>query len=128
MKIPNILLVEDDPDDIELFQEALNDTGKLHKVSNVMQGDLVMPSLENDNEKPDLIVLDLNLPKLQGKEILASLKKNRAYRNIPVIILTTSSSRQDIDDCLNAGAIQFITKPVDSRGFKQMAESIFSVL
>jgi CheY-like chemotaxis protein len=128
MKIPNILLVEDDPDDIELFQEALNDTGKLHKVSNVMQGDLVMPSLENENEKPDLIVLDLNLPKLQGKEILASLKKNRAYRNIPVIILTTSSSRQDIDDCLNAGAIQFITKPVDSRGFKQMAESIFSVL
>lgn len=128
MEIPRILLVEDDHDDIELFVEALKETGTPHTVSIIMQGDQVIPSLEIQKLLPDLIVLDLNLPKMPGKEILDSLKSNSRLRHIPVIILTTSRSKQDIEDCLERGAMKFITKPVDSGGFGKMAGTIFTML
>jgi CheY-like chemotaxis protein len=127
MDMRHIVLVEDDPDDIELFKEALTDSEIPHHVHVIMQGDQVLPYLGQLNKLPDIMVLDLNVPKTPGKEILRLLKSSSAYNHIPVVILTTSSSKKDMDDCLDGGAKIFITKPVSSEGFEKMATTIFSL-
>lgn len=127
MKLYHIVLVEDDPDDIELFKEALKETEIPHEVQVIMQGDMVLDYLKKVKEKPDIIVLDLNVPKTPGKEILGLLKSSPDLKEIPVVILTTSSSKADMEFCMEAGAEKFITKPVNTDGFEQMAKTIFSV-
>src|SRR5580765_9026829 len=92
-----ILLVEDDPDDVELFREALDDNRVLHSMHVITQGDEVIPHLEQSAILPEIILLDLNLPKVHGKEILKMLKSGEAFRNIPVVILTTSSIKSDVE-------------------------------
>src|SRR5687767_309543 len=82
MKSYQILLVEDDPDDIELFKETLGDNGSPLEVHVIMQGDQVLPYLKEKENLPDLVVLDLNLPKTPGKEILKLLKDSVAYKVI----------------------------------------------
>ena len=124
MKICHILLVEDDPDDIELFQDAMKENGVKHRVDVIMQGDRVLPYLEKNGKHPDVIVLDLNLPKMPGKEILKLLKSSPEFTRVPVIILTTSNTKTDVDDCLSFGAEKFITKPVNTEGFREMAKTI----
>ncbi len=128
MKLHHILLVEDDLDDIELFREVMEDSGISNEVSVITVGDEVLPYLENCGLLPDVIVLDLNMPKTSGKEILALLKASGKLKHIPVVILTTSNAKIDYDECLKGGAEMFITKPVDSSGFKIMAGDIFKVL
>ena len=127
MKLYHIVLVEDDPDDIELFKESLKDTQIPHQVHVIMQGDQVLDHLEKRKEKPDIIVLDLNVPKTPGKEILVLLKSSEVFKEIPVVILTTSSSKADMEFCMKSGAEKFITKPVNSDGFESMARTIFSI-
>lgn len=127
MKSNHILLVEDDSDDIELFREALEDGELRQKIEVIMQGDQVIPYLENSKTLPDIIVLDLNVPKTPGKEILSLLKASDSFRDIPVVILTTSNSKNDIEECLEKGAEKFITKPVNTEGFRQMKKSILEI-
>jgi CheY-like chemotaxis protein len=127
MKTNHILLVEDDSDDIELFREALNDGGLLRKIDVIMQGDQVIPFLQKSKSLPDVIVLDLNVPKTPGKEILSLLKASDLYRDIPVVILTTSNSKIDMEECLDRGAKKFITKPVNTEGFQRMSKSILEI-
>jgi len=122
-----ILLVEDDPDDVELLKEALKDNRVLYSIDVVMQGDEVIPHLENTDILPEIILLDLNLPKIHGKEILKVLKSGNAFRDIPVVILTTSSTKTDIEYCLGAGAETFITKPTNTEGFDQMVTKIVEI-
>src|SRR6185436_12762479 len=112
-----ILLIEDDPDDVELFREALVDNKVLHAIDVIMQGDEVMPHFQRSSVRPEVILLDLNLPKIHGKEILKMLKSGDATKDIPVVILTTSSARTDVEYCLNAGAEKFVTKPTNTEGF-----------
>lgn len=122
-----ILLVEDDPDDVELFREALNDNKVSHSIDVIMQGDEVIPHLEQSSSLPEIILLDLNLPKVHGKEILRVLKSGNTYKDIPVVILTTSSTKSDVDYCLMIGAEKFITKPTNTDGFDQLVTSILEI-
>ena len=123
-----ILLIEDDPDDVELFREALNDNHVLHDMHVVMQGDEVIPHLQQSSTLPEVILLDLNLPKIHGKEILKTLKSGDAFKDIPVVILTTSSAKTDIEFCLNAGAEKFITKPTNTEGFDQLVTAVIDIV
>ncbi len=127
MKSHHVLLVEDDPDDIELFQEALRETEIPHFVDVLAEGDRVIPALKAAEKLPDIIVLDLNLPKTPGKDVLKELKSLPTLSTIPVVILTTSNSRNDMEECLRFGAEKFLTKPVNTDGFKEMAEEIFRI-
>ena len=122
-----ILLVEDDPDDVELFREALKDNQILHSIDVVMQGDEVIPHLEKSSVLPEVILLDLNLPKVPGKELLKVLKSGEPFKNVPVVILTTSSSKADMEYCMCEGAEQFITKPTDKEGFDRMVTTIVEI-
>ena len=127
MKNVHILLVEDNEGDILLTVEALEE-GRIANVIEVARdGQEAMDKLENDlleNKLPDLILLDINLPKMNGHEVLEKLKKNDDLKHIPVIILSTSSSEMDILKSYNNHANCFITKPVEIDEFVKAIESI----
>lgn len=123
----SILLVEDDPDDVELMQEALKDNNIDFQLQSISQGDHVIPHLQLCKIFPEIIVLDLNLPKLHGREVLSRLKESDLFKDIPVVILTTSSSSMEREYCLNAGAASFISKPSTVDGFNHTVAKIVSI-
>jgi len=124
-----ILMVEDNPDDIELTQEALKETKICNRLHIVRDGDQALRFLQGmepytDVPRPDLIFLDLNLPKRDGREVLAEIKADEALRRIPVVILTTSQAEEDILQTYELHANCYITKPVDLEQFIRVVRSI----
>ena len=116
MRAKNVLLVEDRPGDARLTQEAFRAAGafaQLHVVNDGMEAltYLKPPGDPAAAVRPDLILLDLNLPKLDGRDLLAQLKKDRELAAIPVIILTASAIPGDVENCYESGACCFLTKP-----------------
>ena len=121
----HILIVEDNPGDARLAEEALTEGKISNKISVVQDGVEAISFLrDEDNPRPDLIFLDLNLPIMNGKEVLAVIKKDPVLKRIPVIILTTSDADDDISSTYELQANCYITKPV---GFDQFIEVIQSV-
>ncbi|MBC7892787.1 MAG: response regulator [Sphingobacteriaceae bacterium] len=123
-----ILLVEDDPDDVELFGYALEEYAVACHLDVIMEGDGVLPFLKMQAILPDVIVLDLNLPRVLGREVLSLLKAHVRFRTIPVMILTTSSTVEEREACLALGAEQFLTKPSDQRQFGAVIGTIVGVV
>lgn len=123
----NILLVEDDQDDVELMQDALRDKGIQFDMDVIKQGDKVIPFLKSSKDFPNIILLDLNLPKMHGREVLSRIKLSDDFRHIPVAILTTSSSQAEKEFCLSAGASYFLTKPSTVEGFNNTIDLILKI-
>jgi CheY-like chemotaxis protein len=119
-----MLLVEDDMDDVELLTEALKDNNVSFKMDTIKQGDEVLPHLEKCVQLPEVIILDLNLPKMHGREILPLIKSSSRFKDIPVVILTTSSAQAELDFCLKAGAHTFLTKPYTVDSFRSTVAAI----
>ncbi|GAB3640159.1 hypothetical protein GCM10027423_07950 [Spirosoma arcticum] len=119
-----ILLVEDDQDDIELFRYALKLNGIACHLSVLMTGDEVAPYLLTVPTLPDVIVLDLSLPKVNGRDVLRQIKASPGFKVIPMVVLTTSSAREDRDYCLALGVNQFLTKPTTATAFTATAATI----
>ena len=113
-----VLLVEDNPGDVRLTMEAFKD-GKVHNEMNVVgDGVEAMAFLRKEGKyadapRPDLILLDLNLPKKDGREVLAEIKQDPNLKSIPVVVLTTSNAESDIVKTYDLQANCYITKPVD---------------
>jgi chemotaxis family two-component system response regulator Rcp1 len=124
-----ILLVEDNPGDVRLTREVLRD-GKVHNHLNVAQdGTEALAFLYRQGKyatapRPDLILLDLNLPKKDGREVLVTIKEDDSLRRIPVVILTTSQAEEDILRAYNLHSNCYITKPVDLDQFIRIVKSI----
>jgi two-component system response regulator len=124
-----ILLVEDSPSDAALTQEALENgkiTNNLHRVADGVEA---MEFLRRegrfaDAPRPDLIMLDLNLPRKDGREVLRELKGDPSLRIIPVIVLTTSRSDKDVLESYHLNANCYITKPVDFQQFIDVVKSV----
>jgi CheY-like chemotaxis protein len=123
-----IFLIEDDCDDIELLKEAFDANNIDCEIEVVMEGDKAMSTLSQSNEPPDVIVMDLNLPKLHGREILSLVKASEKFSGIPVVVLTTSSFHDDVKFAYSMGARQFITKPNTIEGFNTTVQSIVSLV
>ena len=124
-----ILLVEDSPGDVRLTQEAFKDARILVHLHVVPDGEEAMAFLGREgkyagNIRPDLILLDLNLPKKDGRTVLAEIKGNPHLQAIPVVVLTTSDSEADILKSYLLHANCYITKPVDLEGFLKVVKSI----
>jgi CheY-like chemotaxis protein len=124
-----ILLVEDSPGDIRLTQEAFRDAKVLNNMSVVTDGVEALAYLRRQGQyasapRPDLILLDLNLPRKDGREVLAEIKTDRDLRCIPVVVLTTSRSEEDVMRAYNLYANCYITKPVDFAQFVTVVQSI----
>lgn len=119
-----ILLVEDSIADIELTLEALEGAKVANEVTVVRDGAAAMERLRGPLARPDLVILDLNLPRLSGHEVLAAMKADPLLRRIPVAVLTTSSAEADVARTYDLGANCFLTKPVDIDQFVHVVQSI----
>jgi CheY-like chemotaxis protein len=118
----SILLVEDDPDDVRLTELALADAPVPTRLSVVEDGSQALQFLRRETPyerapRPDLILLDLNLPRLDGREVLKIVKEDPELRMIPVVVLTTSSDQADVEASYRHFANSFITKPIDFEEF-----------
>jgi CheY-like chemotaxis protein len=124
-----ILLVEDSPSDAELTVEALAGAKISNRLSVVEDGVQAMEFLRGQGPhanapRPDLIMLDLNLPRKDGREVLAEIKADKALQTIPVVVLTTSQAEQDVLHAYSLHANCYITKPVDFRQFLEVIKTI----
>ena len=124
-----ILMVEDNPGDVGLARETLKDSKLLNHMSVVNDGVEAMAYLRREGKyvnatRPDLILLDLNLPKKDGREVLKEIKTDEQLRRIPVVVLTTSSAEQDILKTYDLHANCYITKPVNLDQFTAVVKAI----
>ena len=124
-----ILMVEDNPDDIELTVEALKDARVGNILSVVKDGEEALSYLHCRGKyqqavRPDLILLDLNMPKKNGRDVLREIKNDPHLKRIPVVILTTSQAEEDILNTYDLHANCYITKPVDFNQFLKVVRSI----
>ncbi len=124
-----ILLVEDNPGDVRLTKEALKDAKVLNNVHVVADGVEALDFLRRQGKhtgavRPDLILLDLNLPKKDGREVLADIKDDVDLRRIPVVILTISKAEEDIIRTYDLHANCYITKPVDLDQFMDVVKAV----
>lgn len=124
MKQRSFLLVDDDPDDTFLFSEVLHDVDPSIGFHTAANGQEALDMLKNSTSLPDLIFLDLNMPRMGGVECLSMLKSDEALKNIPVIIYTTSSQSKDIEVTIQKGAVCFITKPSNMKELTEILSTI----
>ena len=124
-----ILLVEDNPGDVVLTREALKDAKMCNALHAVADGEEAMAFLRREGRytsapRPDLILLDLNLPKKDGREVLRDIKQDPELKRIPVVVLTTSQAEEDILRSYDLHANCYVTKPVDLNQFLTSVKSI----
>jgi len=125
----DILMVEDDPGDVRLTREALKGSKLLHSLNVVEDGVAALDYLRRDPPyqeavRPDLVLLDLNLPRKDGREVLAAMKQDPTLRAIPVVILTTSQAEEDVLRAYHLNANCYVTKPVDFDQFMRIVRTI----
>ena len=125
----HLLLVEDDPGDVLMTQEALASAKILHELHVVNDGESAVAFLQREGEhagapRPDLVFLDLNLPRMDGREVLALVKADESLRSIPVVVLTTSSAEEDVLRSYGLHANAYVTKPVDFQAFMHVVRQI----
>jgi CheY-like chemotaxis protein len=125
----DILLVEDNPADVALTEEALQESKLSNRLMVAEDGVEALAMLRRQGPhanlpKPDLILLDLNLPRMDGREVLAEIKKDDALRRIPVVILTTSKAEEDVFRTYDLHANCYITKPIDLQQFVKVVKTI----
>ena len=128
-KVIDVLLVEDDPGDVLMTREAFEDHKLTNRRSVVSDGVSAMAFLRKEGEyadapTPDLILLDLNLPRMDGREVLGELKSDPALRQIPVVVLTTSEAEEDVVRSYSLHANAYVTKPVDFDRFIDVVRQI----
>ena len=134
MRTPNqpILLVEDSPEDYETTLRAFKKSGLKNPIFRCEDGDGALDFLfrrgryadPEEAPRPGVILLDLNLPGTDGREVLSEIKSDEGLKNIPVIVLTTSNDDRDVEACYRAGANSYIQKPVDMDGFLRAIERL----
>ncbi|MDM8085816.1 response regulator [Cellulomonas cellasea] len=125
----DVLLVEDDPGDVLMTREAFADNKVTNRLSVVSDGVSALEYLRKEGEyanatTPDLILLDLNLPRMDGREVLHALKQDEQLRSIPVVVLTTSEAEEDIVRSYSLHANAYVTKPVDFDRFIEVVRQI----
>ena len=126
-----ILLVEDNAGDVRLTREALREAGEEVRLSSVGDGEQALTYLRRQEgfreaPRPDLVLLDLNLPRKNGLEVLDEMRADEALACIPVIVLTSSAARQDVEAAYSRGANAFVVKPQDLDAFMDLIGAIRS--
>ncbi|MES2648061.1 MAG: response regulator [Bacteroidota bacterium] len=122
-----ILLIEDDGDDVELLQEALNTNDVRFTMEVLNDGSEAIEYIKTCVECPHVIVMDYNLPKVHGKEVLKEIKATSLLKDIPLIVLTTSSSKTDMEYAYHMGADKFLIKPITMSEMKYTTSTIFEI-
>lgn len=108
----NILFIEDDEIESMKLQRTVSKLGKRHSIINARNGEEALEHLKDPNALPDLILLDLNMPRMDGIEFLSHLKKDESLKYLPTVILTTSRNRADLLECYRIGIAGYVIKPL----------------
>lgn len=124
LPLSKILLVDDDEDDRFLFSDALREINETLVCDEEINGIEALQHLQDKSPLPDIIFLDLNMPKMNGLEFLSSLRKQKRFDEIPVVIFTTSTIQAEKDRLLKMGASYFLSKPCEYNTLKSELESI----
>lgn len=119
-----VLLAEDDEDDQFFFSDALSELPFATELTIVSNGKDAVEKLKQADIKPDIIFLDLNMPKMNGKECLKMIRTNKSYKTIPCIILSTSSARAEIEETYYAGANLYLLKPNEGGSLMEMVNKV----
>jgi len=119
-----ILLIEDDLDDIELLHEALSSRNVSYNMDTITDGGEAISYIRNCDDSPDIIILDFNLPKVHGRDIILEIKSGALFGNIPLLVLTTSSAKEDIEYAYANGADKYLVKPVDTEKTNELVNTI----
>lgn len=119
-----VLIIDDDEDDRFFMEQAFKADSPTTQLYLASGGQQALDLLDSARPLPDIILLDLNMPGLNGFEVLKRLKQSRHYRHIPVVILTPSEAPTDQQQCCQLGATEFITKPITYKGFSGVAKRI----
>ena len=116
-----LMMVDDDEDDRLMFKEAMEETRLLCDLRTAVDGRDLIDQLRacSANDLPDLILLDLNMPRMDGREALQEIKADESLRSIPIVIMTTSSAEEDIIRSYDSGASSFVPKPVTFEGLQE---------
>jgi len=126
-----ILIVEDSLDDFEAAKRAFSKANLNNPIKHAMSGEEAIAYLKSDSSKPGIILLDLNMPGLDGRKTLEIIKRTPELKRIPIVILTTSDDERDVSACYEMGANTYIQKPVDFDGLiaaiKQLKEYWFEI-
>lgn len=109
-EVKHILIAEDDADDIDFFKEAVKDNCPAIELTVAEDGQKLLSVLDRINT-PDVIVLDLNMPNINGKECLKAIRKKDRYQKVPIVVYSTSSNQYDVEYCLSNGADHYVVKP-----------------
>ena len=127
----DILMADDDPDDCLLLKEAINASSLPHRLHTVEDGEALLEYLERSAShtdpkapRPDLILLDLNMPRKDGRETLRVLKRDVRWQRIPIVVLTTSIADSDISLAYETGASSYISKPATFHGWMELATAL----
>lgn len=124
-KITKIVLVEDNPADAQLAHLAFKSISPEANVINFSNGKDFLDHLDQSNIEPiSLVLLDLNMPQMNGTEVLKTLQKNKSWAKIPVVVFSSSKQEDDIQSCYDLGANAYVTKPFDYSEFEQTIEAI----
>ncbi len=127
MKELSVMLIEDDEIELIKFERALNKLNLLHKTITAKNGEDALNILNAVNpDFPQIIIMDLNMPKMNGLEFLTNLKQNKHYKHIPVIVLTTSESIYDITESYKKGAASYIVKPLKYEDYIDRIKSVMN--
>lgn len=129
MKHIQVLLIEDNPGDAELTRQALSSSKLSIELKVLDDGEKALKYLRREPPYqgaalPDLLLLDLNLPKVSGEEVLREVKADKALRALPVVVLTSSDAETEVSRCYAAGANCYVVKPVDFASFMEIVASI----
>lgn len=123
-----ILLVEDNPADVKLLTSLFEPAQRKYEFAMAADGEAALLYLDkhskNDKGLPDLILLDLNLPKIDGKEVLKHVRSNKSLKSIPILILTTSDRQEDVKTCYELGANCYLTKPDSLEGLTSLFHAL----
>jgi len=122
----HIFLVDDDADDRMLFEEAMNEVDPQAKLSLADGCDMLIQLAKIENDKPDMILLDLNMPGLNGFECLDEIKNKEPFGNIPVIIYSTTANPEQVKKTYNKGATLYMQKPSSYEGIKKLMNKIIA--
>jgi len=124
-----VLVVDDNPNDVTIIKRAMRKSDVKCELHFARYGEEALDALYQkgefvDTPKPDLILLDINLPKINGLEVLAKVKEDERLRRIPVIVLTISEREEDMVKAYDSGAASYMTKPVDSKDFERLIQTV----
>ena len=119
-----ILVVDDSAEDVQLLFEAMDEFGLEAVLESAADGEEALARLRDGSQLPDLVLLDLNMPRRSGREVLEELKGDAALRALPVIIFSTSSSPFDVEDCYDRHANSYLVKPIDFDGLGDVVRAL----